>query len=242
MINDGQYKFLASLLNLLLWRGELRGIENIPPQGPAVFISNHLDATGPIAAISSIPVRLHSWAIGDMMDADLAPAWLQWDFTERQLHLKPPLSKWLAEALCRIVVPLFYSLGMIPVYRGDYLRMRRTYTLSMDLLRQGKYLLIFPEDNRLEINPETKMQPFQHSFVRLGELYYAESGKCLQFIPVTVHPARVIIIGEPVAFNPSNATGRERYRLNTLLQDTIIATYLRLSGLKTAPPADAKAA
>jgi hypothetical protein len=89
-MKDGLYQFFVGVLDLFLWGGKLIGEENLPRRGPAVFIANHLDATGPIAAACSIPLRFHPWVIADMMDKDLAPIWLQSDFVERQLHLSPP--------------------------------------------------------------------------------------------------------------------------------------------------------
>lgn len=229
-MKDELYQFIVGVLNFFLWGGELIGEENLPRRGPAVFIANHLDATGPIATVCSIPLRVYPWVIADMMDKDLAPLWLQADFVERQLHLKPPVSQWLSRALCRISVPLFYSLGCIPVYRGDYERMRETLDISMGVLREGKFVLVFPEDNRLPADPVTKMQPFQHSFARLGEMYYAETGECLEFYPVVVHSTGQLVVGKPVVFNPLNSVGLERRRLKELMEDTIIAMYMPLEG------------
>jgi hypothetical protein len=221
------------VLDLFLWGGKLVGEENLPRRGPAVFIANHLDATGPIAAACSIPLRIHPWVIADMMDKELAPIWLQADFVERQLHLKPPVSRWVARALCSISVPLFYSLGCIPVYANDYERMHTTLDMSMNILREGKFLLVFPEDYRLPMDPVTKMQPFQHSFVRLGERYYAETGDRLEFYPSTIHASGYLVMGKPVVFNPLNPVGMERRRLNALMEDTIIAMYMQLEGGNT---------
>jgi 1-acyl-sn-glycerol-3-phosphate acyltransferase len=228
-MKDGTYQLIASLLDLFLWGGELVGEENLPRRGPAVFIANHLDATGPIATVSSIPLRLHPWMVADMMDRDLAPAWLQWDFVERQLHFRPPASRWFAAALARLVVPLFYSLGCIPVYRSDYERMQATtLPMSMEVLRQGKFLLVFPEDNRLPLDPTTKMAPFQHTFVRLGENYFEETGERLPFHPVAIHPSGYVMVGKAVAFDPLNPAGLERHRLKDLLEDTVRAMILKM--------------
>ncbi len=229
-MKDSLYHFIAGVLDLFLWNGRLIGEENLPQRGPAVFIANHQDATGPIGACCSIPLRLHPWIIADMMDKDLAPAWMREDFVERQLHIQPPASRWIAQALCKIALPLFYSLGCIPVYRNDYDSMQGTYNMSMDVLRQGKFLLIFPEDNRLPADLLTKMQPFQHSFARLGEMYYAETGECLEFYPVTIHATKQLVVGKPVAFNPLNTVGQERRRLKNLMEDTIIARYMQFEG------------
>ncbi|MGA2503510.1 MAG: 1-acyl-sn-glycerol-3-phosphate acyltransferase [Anaerolineales bacterium] len=232
-MKDSLYQFIAGVIDLFLWGGKLIGEENLPRRGPAVFIANHLDATGPIAAACSIPLRFHPWVIADMMDKDLAPIWLQSDFVERQLHLTPPISRWVARALCRISVPLFYSLGCIPVYANDYERMRETLEMSMNVLREGKFLLVFPEDYRLPKDPVTKMQPFQHSFVRVGERYYAETGERLEFYPLTIHGSGNLVVGKPVVFNPLNQVGVERRRLKELMEDTITCMYMHLEGGNT---------
>jgi hypothetical protein len=100
----------------------------------------------------------------------------------------------------------------------------------MDALREGKFLLVFPEDYRLPKDQVTKMQPFQHSFARLGEEYYAETGECLEFYPVVVHSNGQLAVAKPVAFNPVNPAGVERRRLKELMEDTIIAIYMQLEG------------
>ena len=229
-MKDGFYQFIVGTLDLFLWGGKLTGEENLPRKGPAVFVANHLDATGPIAAACSIPFRLHPWVIADMMDKDLAPIWLNQDFTERQLHFKPPLSQWLSGLICRISVPLFYSLGCIPVYKTDYERMRETLDMSMAVLREGKFLLVFPEDYRLPKDPRTGMQPFQHSFARLGERYFEETGERLRFYPITIHASGNLVVGGSVTFNPLNPVGLERRRLKNLMEDTIFNKYLQLDG------------
>ena len=227
-MKDSLYQFIVGVLDLFLWGGELVGEENLPSRGPAVFIANHQAATGPIAAACSIPLRLYSWTIADMVDEEKAADWLRWDFVERTLHVKPPASAWVARRLSKITVPFLRSLGCIPVYKGDYDRMIDTLRMSMDVLQQGKFLLVFPEDIMLPADTETGMRPFQRSFARLGELYYEETGKCLEFYPVATHPSGYVLIGKAVTFNPNNATGLERHRLKYLLEDTVRAMYLQV--------------
>jgi hypothetical protein len=163
-----------------------------------------------------------------MMDKDQAPAWLQADFCERILHLRPPVSRWFARFLCRFVVPLFHSLGAIPVAAGDYDRMEETLRLSLDVLRRGEFLFIYPEDYRLPYDPVTRMQPFQHSFVRVAEVYYKETRRRLSFIPVVAHDAGYLMIGQPIFHDPTNHPGSERRRLKNLLEQTIVRMYLDL--------------
>jgi hypothetical protein len=227
-MNDLLYQFIVGILDLFLWGGKLVGEENLPQRGPAVFIANHLDTTGPIGVCCSIPLRLHPWIISNMMDKDTASMYLQEDFTERKLNLKAPVSRWIAQALCKLTIPLFNSLGCIPVYCKDKEGIRKTMEMSMAVLREQKFILIFPEDPSLPVNPTTKMNPFLRGFARLGEMYFAETGKCLEFYPVTIHTTKQVIVGKPIIFNPHNPDGVERQRIKGLTEDTITTTYLQL--------------
>ena len=227
-MRDGLYHIIVGVLDLFLWSGELIGEENLPQRGPAVFIANHLEATGPIAVACSIPIRMYSWTVADMVDKERAAAWLKWDFVERTLHLKPPASARVAKWLSKITVPFLLSLGCIPVYKGDYAQMTTTLQMSMDVLQQGKFLLVFPEDNLMHEDPATHMKPFQHSFARLGEMYYHETGGRLDFYPVVIHSAGYVMVGKPVTYNPLNSTGLERHRLKDLMEATIQSMYLQI--------------
>ncbi|MEZ0396585.1 MAG: hypothetical protein ABWK53_09185 [Anaerolineales bacterium] len=225
------YHFLTGVLDLFLWGGELVGEENLPERGPAVFVANHLETMGPIAAVCSIPLRLHPWIIADMVDTDLAPAYLEWDFVQRNFHLKPPASRWIAQALAKITVPLLRSFGCVPVYKG-YENMHRTWEQSLKILLEGKFLLIFPEDAHMKHDPVTRMSAFQRSFVRLGEIYYERTGQRLAYYPVAIHGAGVVMVGRPVWHNPLNRPGLERHRLKDLMESAVRAMYLQIEGEK----------
>lgn len=226
-MNDGLYQFIVGTIDLFLWGGKLVGEENLPRRGPAVFIANHHEAIGPIAVACSIPLRMYTWSVADMVDEEKAAAYLKWDFVERTFHLTPPVSAWAAKGLSRVTVPLLRSLGCIPVYKDDYEHMVDTLRLSMDVLRQDRFLLVFPEDNLLPKDPETGMAPFQRSFARLGEMYYAETGQRLEFYPVAVHPQGLVMVGKAVAFDPLSPVGLERHRLKDLMEDSVQSMYLQ---------------
>lgn len=232
-MRDSFYHLLVGTLDLFLWGGKLIGEENLPQKGPAVFIANHLDATGPIACCCSIPVRLYPWSIGDMMDPENAAAYMNLDFTERLLHLKPPLSTTISRLLTSITVPMFWSLGCIPVYKGDYERMQETLRLSMDVIRKAKFLLVFPEDPTLQADEITGMRPFQHTFARLGEMYHAETGERLAFHPLAIHQKGIIQVGRPVLYNPFNKPSVERQRVKVMLEDQIHEMYKTLGGIQS---------
>jgi hypothetical protein len=223
-MSDFIYTLISRILNCIYWRGTLLSAENLPAHGPAVFVANHLGPAGPIGAACSIPLRMYPWIIADMVDREKAPDYLRMDFVESSLKLKPPLSKLVARAITSISVPLLTSLGCIPVTRGH----TQELTISVAVLKEGKMVLVFPEEPEAELDPVTQMRPFLKGFTRLGELYYAETGEKLRFYPVAVHGSRRVMVGGAIAFDPDNPRGAEKLRLMHLLEKQITAMYLEL--------------
>ena len=222
---EASFPLQKKVLGPILWGGKLVGAQNLPEDGPAVFVANHADAIGPIAITVALPIRLKYWMVADDVDKNLAAAYLQKDFVERQLHFKPPFSRWFSQMLSRITVPYLTALGSIPVDL-DNVGIQKTYQMSLETLRAGRCILIFPENPFLPADPATKMNPFRDEFACLGEMYHAETGNCLEFYPLAVHPKKYVLVGKPAAFNPDNPAGQERQRLCTLLRECITGMYL----------------
>ncbi len=214
------YHGVAALLNLNIWGGELVEAEDLPGRSPAVYVANHARSLGPIAVISSLPFRVYPWAIGDMMDWEKAPAYLERDFVQAELHLRPPLSMWLSRLIVQFSIRLLRGVKCVPVWQGD--KRLETYHLSIDFLLQGRPLLIFPEDPRLPLDDVCGMRPFKKGFAGLGEMYFERSGLNLPFYPLAVHERlRQVKVGRAFSFNPNNDRLRERSRLASVLEAAI---------------------
>ena len=223
-MSDITYSFLSRMLKLVYWHGTLIGGENLPPQGPAVIVANHLATAGPIGVVCSIPLRFYTWIVADMVDKKRAPDYLRKDFIETSLKLKPLFSRLVARGLSLITVPLLTSIGCIPVTRGD----GKELTLSVELLKEGKVVLVFPEAPELDIDPTTHMRPFLKGFTRLGEMFYDETGRQLPFYPVAVHGSKRVLVGEAAVFDPANPRSLERLRLKHHLENKVQVMYLEL--------------
>ena len=223
-MSDFTYQFTSQIIKLVYWQGTLLGAENLPTQGPAVFVANHLGAAGPIGVVCTLPLRFHPWIIADMINRAKAAEYLQMDFVEPTLKIKPPLSQLVARAIAAIAVPLLISLGCIPVTRGH----TQELELSLQALIEGKYVLIFPEAPELDLDEASQMRPFLKGFTRLAEMYHAETGESLRFYPVAVHGSRRVLLGAPLTINPSAHTAAERLRLLHQLENKIREMYLGL--------------
>ncbi len=228
MSGDVLYRVLKILFDVMIWGGEMTGEENLPESGPAVYVSNHALALGPIAVVSSLPVRLYSWVIGDMVDWDKAAAYLNKDFVEPQLHIPPPISMPVSRMISQASVRLLRGVGSIPVWHGEELY--ETYRLSVDYLSRGRSLLIFPEDPALPLDEQCKMSPFKKGFARLGEMYYQHTQNILRFYPMAVHPGlRRVKLGKPISYNPNNNPINERVRIKSVLESMIRNMFLEMT-------------
>jgi 1-acyl-sn-glycerol-3-phosphate acyltransferase len=220
MKSDVLYWFMSHMLDAIIWGGEFAGNENLPVEGPAVYVSNHALALGPIAVAASLPVRIYPWVISDMLDWQKAAAYLCLDFVEPQLHIPPPLSMLVSRLISQISVRLLRRVGSIPVWRFE--EVIETYHISLDRLVAGQSLLIFPEDPIRPMDEQSRMRPFMKGFARLGELYFERTQQILKFYPLAVHAGlRKVNLGKPVSFNPKNNPANECVRIKSVLESII---------------------
>lgn len=223
MWNDMAYHLIISILEIFMWDGELIGGENLQV-GPGVIVANHMGAVGPVGICSSLPMRLYPWVLGATVDKIKGPENVRKDFVEKILHFKSPLSETIAIGICKISSPLLLSLGCIPV-PDTHQEQEETFQTSLTFLQQGKFLLIVPEDPKAEPDPLTGIRKFKRGFLRLGEMYYQETGGRLPFYPVVIHEAGWVIVGKPITYNPLNEARVERLRMVNLLEQTIKAMH-----------------
>jgi hypothetical protein len=180
-----------------------------------------MESYAPIVMELYFPFEFRPWAIGDNFTPELCRDYIEDDFIKKELRLRPPYSRWLASAIAPLCVLVMKSAEAIPVFRGKLrMRIKETFEMSMEAVRRGGNLVIFPE------NPERRFSEFLYDFhpgfVRLAKLYYDETGKTLYFYPVFVGKAkRVITIGRPVGFSPENDFSSEKEYIREYLRDSV---------------------
>jgi hypothetical protein len=191
-----------------------------------IIVANHAGSFGPVSVITSVPWRMHPWVAHEVTDLRTVAARIQADFLEQELHLRPPLSAWLGRLIGRICVALMKDIGAIPVYQQSK-RIRGTVQESLRLMEEGKNILVFAEDSKKPLNEA--ICEFCTGFIHLAKLYYEETRKAVQFIPLAVNrKVRGILVGAPIRFNAANPFPREKQRLKRELENTVYTLYREL--------------
>ena len=197
------------------------GLENVRTPGPAIYVSNHVDSTGPIQVMISVPLRFHPWVIAEMTDLRRAPPYLYREFVERELHLRGRLGMAVSTVLSAIAVALMRGLRCVPVDRNEG-RFMPPLRRSLALLKEGRNLLVFPESNVGPVDPETRMRPFLCGFLMLCAMFREATGRDLPLYPMAVSVRqRAILIGRRIFFDPPSKRSREVRRFGQQLQERV---------------------
>ena len=182
---------------------------------PGIFVFNHAEIYGPIAAIVFLPYDIRPWILSRMIDRDEITAHIYDGTFSRIRWLPAVLLRALAKAVSPIVVWALSSFDPIPVYRGSTRDVVKTFSLSIACLNAGDSILLFPE------NPEETYQEqvsaFYKGFANLGRLYYKRTGNKLTFYPVYASKRqRELRIGEGVRYDPDGGKKEKDRIVDTL--------------------------
>jgi hypothetical protein len=203
------------------FRYRVVGLEHIQDKGPAIYVANHLGSLGPIQMILSLPLRFFPWIIANMTDRQRAPRYLYDDFVRPVLHLQGTMGMVVSFLICQVAVPLLRGLGSIPVEK-EFGLFDKSFRRSMDLLIQGRNLLIFPEDNAGPYDPKTQMRPFSCGFSWLCYRYEQATGRPLPIYPVAVsREAAMIVIDRPTFYTNHGDRKQDLRQLCASLQESV---------------------
>ena len=216
----GRDPALYRLIRRIVWwispKYELSGTENLPDE-PCVIVSNHAQALGTIAAELYPPRPHYIWCTGEVLNRKELPDYVMMDWW----HMKPKATRWLYRLFSHLIArPLSYVLShahTIAVYHDA--RIVTTFRRSMELLKAGADIVIFPE-SREPYNG--LIWKFHEHFPDLAKLYYRRTGTALCFVPMYIAPRlNRICFGEPIRYDPDAPDDEERARICTAMMDAI---------------------
>ena len=140
--------------------------EPVPMDEPVIFVANHEKNYGPSIMQLFFPIPYRPWVIYNMLDEKECCSYVQETFFEQRLGWPTWLSKVMAKTLAATLVRLMHFTQPVPVYRGKQDRIVETFRQSMDILKNGENLLIFPENGTSD-NFSTDVKQIYDVFIYL---------------------------------------------------------------------------
>ena len=210
------FKIVRWLVRLFYGKTDIVGIENLPEKD-AVIVANHTQMNGPIVGELFMPENCYIWCAGQMMKMKEVPQYAFTDFWSQKPKWTHPFFKALSYIIAPLASCLFNNARTIAVYRDN--RVLSTFRESVNMLKCGANLLIFPEKDETYNNILYK---FQENFIDVARLYYKKTGTELTFVPMYVAPKlKKMYIGKGIKFNSQNDIADERTKIAQYLADEI---------------------
>lgn len=117
----------------------------------------------------------------------------------------------VARLISKPFAALIRSAGSIPVYRNSF-KVRETFKQSVEALKRGESLLIFPDVEYTVQEGDTGA--LYEGFLMLEKMYMKETGKHLRFIPMHISDGqRRLVLSEPICFEDGASYGEDKRRV-----------------------------
>ena len=162
----GWFELLKKLMRLFIKKSEFVYLgERI--NEPSIIISNHVATSAPLAWELYGNCNFHFWGANEMNSGLIA----LYKYQSRVFyHEKKHWNLHLARLFCLIASPLtclFYKgLQLISTYKDA--RFRKTIHQSLDKIKEGKSIIIFPEDSTNGYLDQ--LEGFHHGFIMFAHI------------------------------------------------------------------------
>ena len=183
---------------------------------PCVFCPNHAGLAGPVDMMVHFDLRdtVRPWFNAAVANPKQVPAYVRQDYWwEPGCRLEPLYNATLPYLAVLVLPPVLRTVTGVPVYHD--MQVIRTFRQSIEYLRVGDQLVIFPQQpsgyksHHFEIN---------RGFLQLAPMAWHTLGVALKFYPVYIdHAAHTIHVKKPVQFDPARRlTEQEQEMVNVL--------------------------
>ena len=210
------FRVLKGIVSICYGKMEVVGIENLPRKN-AIIVGNHTQMNGPIAGELFLPENCYTWCAGQMMNRKEVPKYAFQDFWSQKPKWTHPFYRVLSHIIAPLAENIFNNARTIPVYRD--MRIMSTFKKTIQRLKEGANILIFPEKDEKHNNI---VYQFQENFVDVAMLYHKKTGIELTFVPLYIAPSmKKMYIGNGVVFNSQNPIEEERKRIAACMAEKI---------------------
>lgn len=199
------------------------GLNHVHPETmPCVFICNHSEIYGPVAAVINMPYFVRPWINSKMVDLQKVSdeirhgVLLSW--------IPQVIQKEVVDLISPVVAWAMNSLDPIPVNHGDGRDILKAIDMSIHALEVDDNILLFPENPLITGHYLTDgVGEFFTGFVNIAKAYYKKTGKCLTFYSVFADKRkRTLSFSEGVTFNPAAPFHEEKKRIANSLHDRMV--------------------
>ncbi len=210
------FRIIKGLVRVFYGRMEVVGLENLPKEN-AVIVSNHCQMNGPIAGELFLPKNCYTWCAGQMMNRKEVPEYAFQDFWSQKPGWTHPFYKVLSYIIAPLADYIFNHARTIPVYRD--MRIMTTFKKTIQMLKDGANILIFPEKDEKCNNI---LYQFQENYVDVAMLYYKKTGIELTFVPLYIAPyLKKMYIGKGIRFDSQKPIEEEKKRISVCMSERI---------------------
>ena len=209
------YRFAGGLIRLCSRR--MRTEWEVPyEEGPCVFVVDHAGATGPVDMMTKFPLRdrCHPWINDGVLEAKKIPAYVRQDYWWKPgSFFEPVLNVTVPYIAAAILPPILRGVPYIPVYHDQ--RIMLTLRQSVRVLQKEEALIVFPEQPGGWV---THHERINTGWLRLGELWYRNSGRALKLYPVHIdRKKRLFRVAAPVWYDPARRFSEQEEELAAAL-------------------------
>lgn len=178
---------------------------------PSIYLCRHFNSRGVFMTLPWLPGKIRTWSLHLYHDRKICYRHLM-DYTLTQRYGWPRWKAWMASVpISGYLQALMRSGRTIPVYRNS-MKILETYQTSLDALKKGESLLIFPD--RDYTSTDDAMGDMYDGFLMMDRLYYRETKKHIPFIPLRTDPEeKTLYVGRPVLFAGDIRDQKEKKRV-----------------------------
>ncbi|NLB49605.1 MAG: hypothetical protein GX807_02180 [Erysipelotrichia bacterium] len=212
------FRFVRKIAKAFKKKPKALDLNKSAVEEPAIYISNHSGASGPLTLSLYIHKFIVPWGTYEMVGNYLERwKYLYYVFYQQKLGYKKAKS-WILATLFGIISKMLYrGMQLIPTYRD--IRFKTTISQSLRFLRKKSSVLIFPEDSTTGYHEQ--LLRYNLGFIFLSETYYKETGIDLPVYPVRYSKQKnMYIIGEKDYVNKYLLQGKSREEVAEIFKDT----------------------
>lgn len=183
---------------------------------PCVFVGNHAGAFGPIDMVSKFPGcdDVRPWFNDSVQHMKEVPAYVRQDYWWKPgCKLEPLFNVTLPYIAAVVLPPILHQVEGVPVFHDS--RVMTTMKKSIRYLKEGKHLVIFPEQPS---GWQSHHSWINTGFLKLAPMYARYAGKDLKFWPVHIdYKNHMFRVAAPIAYDSTRSLEEQQDELVRVL-------------------------